>query len=414
MIAITRRILAASLLVVALLFCGSPVVQAQKESLPTTAASAPDTTTATNDKVAIAEKLRVQIRKLNDPSYRTRQLAVWHLQQHPTLALPLLREEGERADLNTGAEIVALLSQQAMMPDSTINIPAHEALKALAGTNHSVTAVSHLASSVLAGIADRQELLAQQSLLDLKVEMGLLQVSVGGAIQNSNMAPPSNIVLAGSNFVGTEKDARMFRFMRSYDTAVLEGEKITEGLVREIVAMPGLKRFVLRGPMITKDMLNALNDLPTLQHLELAYVNIDDSAIDTIVDLPLTDSLRIFGSSLSAEGMARIRKDLMGLDIYLARGGFLGVMTGGNDLVVSKVVPNSGAQLGGVKMYDLITQINGKRIKTFNQLREELALFADDEKVTLTVQRPVVSDLQNKLIVETLQLEITLLKMPLR
>lgn len=344
------------------------------------------------------EKLREQIQQLASPSYRSRQLAIWYLEQNAARALPLLREAGQTTDLNIGAEIVALLSWQAMASDPTISVAAHEALKEIAGGERSVTAVSYLANSALEGIADRQEILAQRSLEDLNVEMGALRLTIGGAMQNdARLGVVSNIVHITDDFTGDDEDIRLFRFLRSYDTAFLEGDKVSEPLLREILAMPGLKRVVLKGPKVDNELLTALFDCASLEHLELTYTNVDDSAIDTIVDLPLVDSLRLFGTKISAAGADRIKKELDGLDIYFGRGGFLGVQNSQSDLTVSKVVPGSGAEKGGIEAYDEITHVNDKPVKTFVQLREELANYAAGEQVTITVKRRTALNVEQSL-----------------
>jgi hypothetical protein len=337
------------------------------------------------------EKLRSTINDLNNPSFRTRQLAVWYLEQNAARALPLLREAGRTTDLNIGAEVVAILSDQAMQGDPTISVAAHEALKEIAGGQRSITAVSHLAHTALAGIADRQEILARQALEGLRVELGNLRLTIGGSLQNSIGAEPSSIVRVTSDFAGTDDDIRLFRFLRSYDTAYLEGNKLNEKLLREVLTMPGLKRIVLKGSAVNNQLLTALFDVPSLEHLELVYANVDDTAIDTIVDLPLVDSLRVFGTRISMSGAKRIKQELEGLDIYFGRGGFLGVQTQQNDLRVQAVVSGSGAELGGIQTGDLITHVNQKAIKTFTQLREELANFAEGEQVAITIERPTLT-----------------------
>lgn len=352
------------------------------------------------------EKLRAQIGKLNSPSYRTRQLAIWYLEQNPIRALPLLREAGHTTDLNIGAEIVSMLSSQAMMPDSDISVGADEALQEIAGGTQSVSAVSHLAISALEGIADHQEMLAQQALQDLNVKMGPLRLTIGGVIQNEMGLLSNNIVHIADDFKGTEEHMRLFRFLRSFDTAFLEGKEIDERLMRQIMSMPNLKRIVLKGPTISNQLLLSLFDGRELEHLELLYSNVDDEAVDTIVDLPLVGSLRIFGSKISAQGVARIKTELDGLDIYFGRGGFLGVKTNQNNLRVSSVVSNSGADKGGIQPQDVITYVNDKPIKNFPQLREELANFAPGEKVTVVVERPDFASPIPK--AEPIKLEITL------
>lgn len=134
-------------------------------------------------------------------------------------------------------------------------------------------------------------------------------------------------------------------------------------MVREVLSMPALKRLVLKGPAITTEMLQVIFDVRELEHLEVIYAPIDDSSIETLVDLPLVGSLRLFGTKITRDGATRLKKDLDGLDVYVGRGGFLGVQTSQSDLRVSRVVSGSGAELGGIIEYDVITHINGKPIK---------------------------------------------------
>ncbi|MCC6509949.1 MAG: PDZ domain-containing protein [Pirellulaceae bacterium] len=333
------------------------------------------------------EKLEQQIKNLSNPSYRTRQLAIWYLEQNPRRALPLLRKAGQTTDLNIGAEIIAMLSSQAMMPDTDISVEAHEALREIAGGTQSVTAVSQLAIGALEGIADRQELLATQALEDLNVELGELRLTIGGIMQNEMGTNNNFIVHVTEDFRGRDVDMRLFRFLRSYESAYLEGPAVNEKMLREVLAMPSLKRLVLKGDAIQNELLGTLFEARELEHLELVYAAVDDKAVDTIVDLPLVGSLRVFGTKISFDGAARIKQALDGLDIYFGRGGFLGVKTSPSDLRVSQVVDNSGAQLGGIQAQDVITHINDKPIKIFAQLREELANFAPGDKVTVVVER---------------------------
>ncbi len=350
------------------------------------------------------EKLREQIQNLSNPSYRTRQMALWYLEQHPKAALPLLKEAGKSTDINIGAEIIAMLSTQAMMPDSEISIGAHEALKEIAGGSQSVTANSHMAISALEAIADRQEILAQQTLETMGVHLGPLRLNINGVPQNEMGHSPDFIVHVDDEFHGRTSELRLFRFLKSYSTAYLEGPAVTPALLREVMAMPNLKRIVLKGPAINNELLNVLFDGKEIEHLELIYAGVDDGAVPTIVDLPLVGSLRIFGTKVSGDGARQIKKALEGLDIYFGRGGFLGVKTNMSNLVVSSVVADSGAARGGIQPLDTITHINDKPIKTFPQLREELSNFAPGDKVSVIVDRPVIGTQRR----ETIQLDIVL------
>ena len=370
-------------------------------SLPMSAQSQTPTETQISGEPTVA-KLQEQIQNLKSPSYRTRQLAIWYLEQNPKRALPLLRAAGKTTDLNIGAEIVGMLSAQAMLADTDVSVEAHEALQEIAGGKHSVTAVSHLALDALEGIADRQELLAQQALTDLNVEIGELQLNINGTPQNDMNGRRSIILHVKDDFTGKDEHLRLFRFLRSVDSAYLEGPAISEKMLHEVLAMPGIKRLVLKGDAVNNAMLQAIFDVPELDHLELVYAPIDDRALDTLVDLPLGGSLRLFGSQLSREGATRLKKELDGLDIYIARGGFLGVSTVPTDLRVTKILPGSGAEKAGIIPGDVITRVNNKPVKVFEQLRTELSSFAPGENVEVVVDRRQLGD------PETLTFNVTL------
>ena len=348
------------------------------------------------------EKLQEQIQNLKSPSYRTRQLAIWHLEQNPKRAMPLLRAAGKTTDLNIGAEIVGMLSAQAMQADTDVSVEAHEALKEIAGGSHSVTAVSHLAIDALEGIADRQELLAVQALTALNVDIGELQLNINGTPQNDLSNRRSVILHVKDDFAGKNEHLRLFRFLRSVDSAYLEGPAVSEKMLHEVLAMPAIKRLVLKGDAINNEMLQAIFDVAELDHLELVYAPIDDRALDTLVDLPLGGSLRLFGTKLTREGSARLKKDLDGLDIYIARGGFLGVSTVPTDLRVTKTLPGSGAEKAGILPGDIITRVNNKPVKIFDQLRTELSNFAPGEVVDVVVDRRQLSE------TETINFSVTL------
>ncbi len=240
--------------------------------------------------------------------------------------------------------------------------------------------------------------------MDLNVEIGNLSLNVNGAMQNESFQT-SYILHVKDDFKGQNNHLRLFRFLRSVDTAYLEGPAISEAMLREVLAMPGLKKLVLKGPNIKNEMLQTIFDVNELEHLELVYAPIDDSAIETLVDLPLVGSLRVFGTKLSREGAKKLKESLDGLEVYVARGGFLGVQTRPTDLKVSKVVRGSGAELGGILPDDIIVRVNDKPLKVFDHLRAELANFAPGEQVEVVVERSTF-DSERPLIERTLKVTL--------
>lgn len=56
-------------------------------------------------------------------------------------------------------------------------------------------------------------------------------------------------------------------------------------------------------------------------------------------------------------------------------------------ILVSGIVPGSPAEKAGIKKYDVITQLNGRRLADANQFRNQIALIAPNSQVTLTIMR---------------------------
>jgi hypothetical protein len=351
--------------------------------------AAPADAPAGNVEAATLAQLRGEIAKLADDSFRARELARWRLARYPQATLQVLREAMETTDVNVGTEIVQLLGSLAMAGDPSVSIAAHEMLERMAAEGTAVTAVSYLAREALSAIGERQEVLAYERMLDLQAQIGPLELSVGGVVQNRIILGNSNILYINEAFQGAAADFVMIRFLRSVDTAFIEREVVDLELVRNIARLPGLKRVVLRGAGIGNEHVAALREVRSLEHLELAYVGVDDGAIETLLALPLTASLHLFGTQISAAGTERLQEELEELNLFSGRGGFLGVQTQENDLRVTGVVDGSGAQAAGIQQLDLLTHVNDMPIKTFAQLREQLANFAVGEQVSIQLERPL-------------------------
>jgi S1-C subfamily serine protease len=71
----------------------------------------------------------------------------------------------------------------------------------------------------------------------------------------------------------------------------------------------------------------------------------------------------------------------------IARGGFLGVQCPPTSVIIDEVVPGGAAQLAELQSGDKILSINGVKVVVFEDLRKELANFADGEEVTIEYER---------------------------
>jgi predicted metalloprotease with PDZ domain len=143
----------------------------------------------------------------------------------------------------------------------------------------------------------------------------------------------------------------------------------------------------LRHTSITAADLELLHRAEQLEGLEIMYTPIDDEAIETLATLPLAGRIRLFGTRISEAGVEKLRGQLEGSEINFGRGGFLGISSQSMSLVLTMVNPGSAADKAGLRVNDRILKIQGIELKTFEELRNELAKYAPGEEVTLTFER---------------------------
>jgi S1-C subfamily serine protease len=79
------------------------------------------------------------------------------------------------------------------------------------------------------------------------------------------------------------------------------------------------------------------------------------------------------------------------IEISFSPTAFLGVRDSVNRTVegceISQVIPNSGADRGGIKPGDVVRKINGQAVETFEDLRLHVAQHQPGDRLAVTVQR---------------------------
>lgn len=110
----------------------------------------------------------------------------------------------------------------------------------------------------------------------------------------------------------------------------------------------------------------------------------------TMPEIPMGPSMEWDGSRLMMGGQPRLGIDAEDLNGQL--GSFFGAPNG-EGILVREVNPGSAAEKGGLKAGDVITSVNGERVRTVGDLREKLAVKREakdkdkDQTVKLGVLR---------------------------
>lgn len=90
-----------------------------------------------------------------------------------------------------------------------------------------------------------------------------------------------------------------------------------------------------------------------------------------------------------SDAMLVIEKLISGEQIDVAKAGYLGIqgMDSNYGVYIYKVLSNSAAEKAGLRVGDIITQLEGNTISTMNQLKELLSYYSAGEEVELVVMK---------------------------
>lgn len=345
-----------------------------------------------------------QIDSLNDPSYRTRQLARWRLEQSPQLTLEAMQDCLTQVSYNTGAQLVDILSALATHADVSISLQAREMLQQHANR---VSAVGRMADNALHAIADLQEGQALEILRFHGARFGssnFLGIVLNGkpVQENEDFA-----LYIDSSFTGGDAVVGWIQFLKTVDTVYLEGSQINHAYFQAIAELPNIKKLKCKSVTMSLADVSLLKNFAWLELLELAYVDIDDAYLSLLEELPVSETLRLFGTNISAAGAEHLAQQLDGIEIYCGKGGHLGIATHPSNTLVTTVNNNTGAQRAGIRENDVLTHVNGVEIHNMAELRSELAKHAAGDSIQVKLTRELYPN-----VVEEHSLTVTLTEDP--
>ncbi|QDV26250.1 PDZ domain-containing protein [Aureliella helgolandensis] len=327
------------------------------------------------------QQILESIAGLNDSSYRARQLARWRLEQHPVASLKVIQQVIDRVDHNTGAQLIELLGTLATENDLQIGLTARRILQEVAGQ---VTYAGALARTTLQAIDDVQEAQAVQKLKlhGAKLHHGPIRLYNDEAMSTANL---QSVLELDISFDWNRDAVQRIRFLKSIDTLYINGLRLERELLESISHLSNLRNLKFRHVEVSPDDFALLRELVDIEYLEISYSNIDDSAVELLSSLPVSQYLRLFGTEVTQEGVAKISKQLDSVKIFYGHGGFLGVAA--PQAVVTQVVPGSAADLAGIQLEDRLDLVGDVPIKNFDELRSELGKYRVGEPIQVTLTR---------------------------
>lgn len=329
----------------------------------------------------ISDKVRLAIEQLSHPNYRTRQMARTRLEQYPQHTVHEIQRFIQQADATTGGQLVDVLSGLALHNDLSISRSATQILHSLA---NQATSVGRSATNSLSAIADLQEEKAVEILSYQGAYIGPQNFSLNGKLDPGG--GPLSLRIE-DNFDGSQEDLEWIRYLKSVQVVYLRGSKITPEALRAVSQLKGLKAVKLRSVAITPELMLLLQELSSLEHLGLSYMDVDDSYVPVIAQLPISQSIRLYGTNVTSQGVQQLGEHFDGLEIFCGSGGFLGISSTLQQAQVDQVTAGSAAAEAGIQPGDVLLAVAGTKIATFEQLRNELGKFRAGDSVEILLNR---------------------------
>ncbi|MCY2983541.1 MAG: PDZ domain-containing protein [Planctomycetota bacterium] len=336
------------------------------------------------------KEVKSWIEDLGSDNYSTRQVAALRLSKCKEDAIPFLTEAASVATGEKSDRLFQFLSSVASDPYSDSGKRAFDSLNELAASRTTGKAIR--AEKILRVIGAEQREAAVRLLDTLKVSLRDRELQV----MSSRVYEKQPLVI-DRKFTGTGDDLACLKWLTDVEFARLEGTQISRQVLKHVIALPHLRKLQLIETNLTVEDLVILKDAPDLDLLEFVYSPIGDESVDLLLKLPVWGNLYLFGTKLSSSGQQSLKSQLDGIELFISRGGFLGVQANGNSAVINEVVRGGAAEAAGLRKNDRMLSVNGVPIQLFDDLRKQLAKFADGESVVIEIERKErISDGQEK------------------
>lgn len=374
-----------ALAAMATLFMFSSVASAQiSPDTPTRTKPAPESSVDSNPDGITAEVILSWIEDLRSESYSTRETASRKISRHLSESLPALIHAAESDlgdDSDSILQFLGFVGQDAISDDGKL---AFECLKRIASerTTHRALVAQKVLESI--SIQMRDQAMERLRRTGITCENRYLSVL-------TRMKEINNALVIDQRFNGTASDLELLPWLFDVSFVKLEGPNIRRDVLALVAKMPKLNSLQIIETELTSADLECLKDAPDLELLEILYTPIDDAGIAMLEQIPIFGDLQLFGTQLSARGAKEVVDRIDTANVFVGRGGFLGITCEPSSLLIREVIPDGPAYNAGIRTLDKLLKIDDVAISNFDELRRELAKSAAGEKVMVEFERPLMS-----------------------
>ena len=330
------------------------------------------------------EQIEAWVKELKDERFAVREAAENQLARNLTIILPTLIEIAKADGSGSPCGLLQFLGFVAQDAWSDQGKLAYACLGQIAKERTTQRAI--LAQKIIQSISVSMREQTLERLERVGVVCQDRELSVLTQVRQVK-----NALVIDQEFRGTQEDIDLLPWLFDIQFVKLEGPAISPEILQAVVKLPQLRSLQIVETKLTSKDLRPLLAASDMDLLEILYSPVDDQCIEILQDVPIFGDLQLFGTELSAKGATELIARMETANVFVGRGGFLGVTCDPGSLVIQQAIKDGPAYKAGIKMNDKLRKINGVPIYNFEDLRKQLAKSAAGESVVVEYDRPVWS-----------------------
>ena len=348
-----------------------------------------------------ATQIQAWVKDLGDDRFAVREAAQQQLGKHLAQSLPALIEIAESQSVSDDSaasessglvlQFLGLVAQDALSDQGKL---AYDSLSRIAKQRTTQRAI--MAQKIIQSIAVQM----RQRALDRLERVGVVCADRHLSVL-TQLRDIDNALVIDDQFTGTDDDLALLPWLFDVQFVKLEGPSVSRAMLEKVVTLPQLRSLQVIETNLGSDDLRPLLLAPDMDLIEILYSPVDDQCIEILEQVPVFGDLQLFGTDVSAAGAEELIAKIETANVFVGRGGFLGITCEPSSLVIQESLPDGPASKAGIRMYDKLKKINDVPIYNFDDLRKQLAKSAAGESVVVEYDRPIMAlrpvdqDLQN-------------------
>lgn len=335
------------------------------------------------------KQINAWVQELSDDRFAVREAAQQQLVKHLGDSLPALIQIAETPNTDQFAsessdavlQFLGIIAQDALSDQGKL---AYGCLTRISQERTTQRAI--MAQKIIQSIAVEM----RQQALDRLERVGVVCADRHLSVL-TQLRDVKNALVIDEQFTGTEDDLALLPWLFDVQFVKLEGPAVSRTMLEKIVSLPQLRSLQVIETNLRSEDLRPLLLAPDMDLIEILYSPVDDQCIKILEDVPIFGDLQLFGTDVSAQGAQELIAKIETANVFVGRGGFLGITCEPSSLVIQESIPDGPASKAGIRMNDKLKKINGVPIYNFDDLRKQLAKSAAGESVVVEYDRPIMA-----------------------